>query len=252
MVTGNPIPLKVDPEQLSAAGGAMLSSAEQLPQAPAPFAPVGTDPLSVAIIGQIPAVETPIATQLPLVQTQSTGTAQSVIDSALAYRATDQQSGAAINEMMQNLPPALGQGSSGAGSPGGAASSAGSGADSMGQMMNMPMQMASQMAQMPTQVMGAVAAVPQGIMQGAQQVGQQVQQMAGQFGQGGNAEGSPTQTPGAEPPEPELGLQEDGAASGQPDAERAPDAKDKADESDSPATSPGRHRAAESDDGINL
>lgn len=249
MVTGNPLPLKVDPEQLSAAGGAMLSAAEQLPEAPPPFMPVGSDPLSAAIIGQIPAVETPIMTQLPLVRTQSADTAKSVVDSALAYRATDQQSGVAINEMMQNLPPASGQGLSGSSSP---ASAAGGGADSMGQMMSMPMQMASQMGQMPMQMMGAVAAVPQGVIQGAQQVGQQVQQVAGQFGQGGGAEGGATQTPGAEIPELETAGQEDGAAPGQPEAERAPDAKDNGDESDSPTTPPGRHRAEEPDDGINL
>ena len=259
MATGTPPPLSVDPEQLSAAGGALHSSAEELPEAPAPFMPVGTDPLSVAIIGQIPAVETPVMTQLPLIQTQSIGTAQNVMDSARAYAATDARSGAAITQQMQNLPNAAG----GSGSP---AAAAGGGADSMGQMMGMPMQVAGQMAQMPMQVMGAVAAVPQGVMQGVQQAGQQVQQMVGQFGQGGtgnqdggteggapSAAGLPEDQRSDGPvPERDEPRQEDGAASGRPGEERAPEPKEPAGDTSSPATPPGRHRAAEPDDGINL
>ncbi|ORV88566.1 hypothetical protein AWC12_11665 [Mycolicibacterium iranicum] len=253
MVSGGLPPLKVNPEELAAAGNALNASALDLPEAPAPFMPVGTDPLSVAIIGQIPAVETPILTQLPLVKTQATTTAGNVVTTAQEYAATDARNGAAINQAMQNGPLAADTPATG-----GATSAAGGGADQMGQMMNMPMQIGQQMAQMPMQVMGAVAAVPQGLMQGVQQAGQQVQQMAGQFGQGATgsnsgadsgAPGSPAaETPAAEPPV-EQGPH-DGASSGDPDAERAPDPKDKASENSD--ESPGRHRAAETDDRIDL
>ena len=57
---GNPPPLSVDPEQLSTAGGQLLDSAAQLPPAPAPFKPFGKDPLSAAIISQIPAIDDPV------------------------------------------------------------------------------------------------------------------------------------------------------------------------------------------------
>lgn len=255
MVTGNPRPLTVDPEQLSAAGGALRSSAENLPEPPPPFLPVGADPLSAAIIGQIPAVETPVMTQLPLIQAQATTTAQNVIDSAMAYQATDQRSGAAINEMLQTPPTVPGSPGSGGPPP----SAAGGGAASMGQMMSMPAQMAGQMTQMPMQVMGAMAAVPQGVMQGAQQAGQQVQQMVGQFGQGGTgSQGSGADgaaIPAVEVPQAQSSDapgEDDGAAAGRPEEERAPDAKGDSDETGSSATAPGRHRADESDAETNL
>jgi hypothetical protein len=266
MTTGTPPPLSVDPEQLSAAGGALESAAANLPEAPAPFLPVGADPLSTAIIGQIPAVETPVMTQLPLIKAQSTATARDVMDSAQMYLAADQRNGAAIDQQMQALPnagsPGGGGGSAAAAGGAAAAAAAGGGSDPMSQMMGMPMQMAGQMAQMPMQVMGAMAAVPQGAMQGVQQAGQQVQQMVGQFGQGGSGTpgGSGSQGGGTdggamstvEPPGSDDRERADGAASGRPEEERAPETRDKADESGSPTTSPGRHRAAESDDGINL
>ena len=256
---GNPPPLSVDPEQLGMAGGQLLSSAAQLPAAPAPFKPMGNDPLSLAIIGQIPAIDDPVIAQLPAVQAQSTKTANSVVDAAQAYSSTDQQLGGQISQEMQNTSglPGTGSGSPAAGS---------SGADSMGQMMSMPMQMAGQMAQMPMQVMGAVAAVPQGVMQGAQQVGQQVSQMAGQFGQGGQGDAAGgIDLPGGELPEaeqadeqpPEAPMEEerdeqDGAAAGRQGSERAPDSS----ESGSPGTPSGRHRLAEppgaTNDSINL
>ena len=128
----NPAPLSVDPEQLGLAGDQLLTSAAQLPTAPAPFLPVGSDPLSVAIIEQIPAVDGPPMTELPLVQAQSTTTARNVVGAAKAYASTDQQLGGQIGKEMQNLSGAPGTGSGGAGS--------------MGQMMSTPMQMASQMA----------------------------------------------------------------------------------------------------------
>jgi hypothetical protein len=262
---GNPPPLSVDPEQLGAAGGELLSSAAQLPTAPSPFMPVGTDPLSMAIIGQIPAIEGPVMTELPAVQAQSTKTANNVVGAAQAYAATDQQLGGDLGKEMQNLPNAPGLGSGGA-----AGSAGGSAAGSMSQMMSMPMQM----AQMPMQVMGAVAAVPQGIMQGAQQVGQQVQQMVGQFGQGGmggqtgaggqgggdapsvdlpNADRPEDQRPDGDPAINDDGKEgdrkdaRDGAAAGQP-GERAPEAKERA-ETGVPAAPPGRHRMPEPSDG---
>ena len=243
----NPAPLSVDPEQLGLAGDQLLTSAAQLPTAPAPFLPVGSDPLSVAIIEQIPAVDGPAMTELPLVQAQSTTTARNVVGAAKAYASTDQQLGGQIGKEMQNLSGAPGTGSGGAGS--------------MGQMMSTPMQMASQMAQMPMQVMGAVAAVPQGIMQGAQQVGQQISQMTRQFGQSdagglssvngqGDSAGTKTDIPGGELPEAQRSEEpkpddRDGAAAGQPGAERVPEAKehDRIAEADSQAT--GRHRLAE-------
>ena len=203
----NPAPLSVDPEQLGLAGGQLLASAAQLPTAPAPFMPVGTDPLSVAIIGQIPVVDGPPMTELPLVQAQSASTARNVVGAAEAYASTDQQLGGQISKEMQNLPGAPGSGPGDGGSMG-----------QMSQMMSMPMQM----AQMPMQVMGAVAAVPQGAMQGAQQVGQQVGQMAGQFGQG-VAAGTPgsERVPAAE--------EQDGNAEGNsqaPGRRRRPDPTD--------------------------
>ena len=186
---GNPPPLSVDPEQLAAAGNELKYSASQLPAAPAPFGVVGSDPLTQAIDLQIPAIEDPIATQLPAVKAQATKTAQNVISAAEAYLTTDQQLGGQISQEMQNLPAAEGL-SGGGGSAGGAAASAAGGtagaagsagsaaggAGSMSQMMSTPMQMASQMSQMPMQAMSTVTSAPQGVMQGAQQVGQQVQQ----------------------------------------------------------------------------
>ncbi|TRW78225.1 hypothetical protein FK535_26060 [Mycolicibacterium sp. 018/SC-01/001] len=248
----HPAPLTVDPEALAAAGGALSSAAADLPPAPDPFMPTGTDPLSTTIIGQIPAVEGPIYEQLPVVKAQATQTASNVKNAAHAYMATDQRLGGAINAEMQNvagvgggLPGAAG----GAAGSAGAASSAGGG---LSQMMSMPMQMASQMAQVPQQVMGAVQQVPQGIMQGAQQVGQQVQQMVGQFGgaggQAGGAGGETGSASGVELPQVEHAQETtDGASGDDPGAERAPDAdtKDKAHDD-----APGRHRAP--DDRINL
>jgi hypothetical protein len=224
--------------------------------------PVGADPLSTAIIGQIPAIETPVMTQLPLIKTQSTKTARDVIDSAQMYLAADQRNGAAISQQMQAAPNGGSPGGGGSAAAAGAsAAAAAGGADPAGQMMGMPMQMAGQMAQMPMQAMGAVAAVPQGAMQGVQQAGQQVQQMVGQFGQGGaGSEGGGTdggaastlEQPADGPAGQDEHAQQDGATSGRPEEERAPDLKDKADESGSAAMPPGRHRATEPDEGINL
>ncbi len=254
----NPAPLSVDPDQLAAAGGELASAAADLPPAPPPFMPVGTDPLSAAIIGQIPAVEGPVMTELPAVKTQATETANNVVNAAKAYATTDQQLGGQISQEMQNPASAAAAGSGGGPTGAVAGSSAGSAAGSMGQMMGMPMQMAGQMAQMPQQVMGAVAAVPQGVMQGAQQVQQQVQQMVGQFG-GGGASGSQAEAPaggglpGAEAPSVEQPKDDhDGAAASEPGAERAPETKDKADV-DTDTTAPGRHRRPEpSDPGIDV
>jgi hypothetical protein len=253
----NPAPLSVDPEQLGLAGGQLLTSAAQLPTAPAPFMPVGTDPLSVAIIGQIPMVDGPPMTELPLVQEQSTATARNVVGAAEAYASTDQQLGGQIDKEMQNLPGAPGSGAGGAGPMG-----------QMNQMMSMPMQMAGQMAQMPMQVMGGVAALPQGVMQGAQQVGQQVGQMAGQFGQGGaggpsgvggqgDSAGRNSGIPGGEPPEAERAeerrpQEREGAAAGQPGSERAPAAEEQDGNTEGNPQAPGRHRLPDSTDGIDL
>lgn len=239
MTTGATPPLSVDPEELSAAGGALLSSAGDLPEAPPPFVVVGRDPLSEAISGQIPAVEGPIATQLPLVQAQATHTAQNVVNAAQVYTETDARNGAAIHEQMQVRPNLPGIGSGGGGLP----SAAGGGAESMG----MPMQMASQMAQIPMQAVGAAAAVPQAMAQGAQQVGQQVQQMAGQFG-GGGTEGGQKGAPSGELPT--AAETQEGAGPAEPHAEGAPEAKEKADTDG--GERPGRHRAAESDDRTEL
>ena len=123
---GNPPPLSVDPEQLAAAGNELKYSASQLPAAPAPFGVVGSDPLTQAIDLQIPAIEDPIATQLPAVKAQATKTAQNVISAAEAYLTTDQQLGGQISQEMQNLPAAEGL-SGGGGSAGGAAASAAGG-----------------------------------------------------------------------------------------------------------------------------
>ena len=258
---GNPPPLSVDPEQLAAAGNELKYSAGQLPDPPGPFGVVGSDPLTQAIDLQIPAIEDPIATQLPAVKAQATKTAQNVISAAEAYLTTDQQLGGQISQEMQNLPAAEGL-SGGAGSAGGAAASAAGGtagaagsaaggSGAMRQMMGVPMQMASQMSQMPTQAMGAVTSAPQGVMQGAQQVGQQVQQMVGQFGEAGSSNvGS---GPHAEP------AAQEGAAAGDTRAERAPEvkdvpeAKDKVEGEDAAREeSGGRHRRAEDDPGIDL
>lgn len=232
---GTPPPLSVNPEELSAAGNALSSSAEQLPEAPDPFMPVGMDPLSAAIIGQIPAIETPIMTQLPLIKAQATTTAKNVVSAAQAYAATDARNGANITQQMKNVPEAPATGSGGAGP-----ASAVGGAGSAGQTMNSPMQMVGQMAQMPMQAMGAVAAVPQGVMQGAQQAGQQVQQMVGQFGQGGGEvqSGSTDVAPSSE-----------GAAAAEPAAERAPETGERSEEDEQRH---GRHRAAEPEDRIDL
>lgn len=253
----NPAPLTVDPDALAAAGGALSAAAADLPPAPDPFMPVGTDPLSATIIEQIPFVEGPIYDQLPVVKAQATQTASNVRNAASAYTAADQRIGGAIDAEMQDvagvgggLPgSAGGAAGSAAGSAGTAAGGAGSAGGGMSQMMSMPMQMASQMSQMPMQVMSAVQQAPQGVMQGVQQVGQQVQQMVGQFGGASGAGGAGGESgSGIEIPEAEkIEDPNDGASAGDPGAERAPETetKDKAEED-----SPGRHRAA--DDRINL
>lgn len=262
---GNPPPLSVDPEQLRAAGHSLVASAADLPAAPVPFTPAGSDPLSLAIIGQIPEVDGPIMAQLPVLEAQATKTASSVVAAADAYEATDQQLGGQISQEMQT-PGAVGTGGGGApggpaaaGSAGsvtaaGAAGSAGGGATgSMGQLMGMPMQM----AQMPMQVMGAVAAAPQGAMQGVQQVGQQVSQMAAQFGQGGmgTSSGDMTRSGAADGPTTDGASPRDGAAAADPNTERAPEHRDTVAEEttrDGDEKSPGRHRRPEAVDQVNL
>jgi len=253
----NPSPLSVDPEQLGLAGAQLLTSAAQLPTAPAPFVPVGADPLSVAIIGQIPMVDGPPMTELPLVQVRSTATARNVVGAAEAYASTDQQLGGQIGKEMQNLPGAPGSGSGGVGSM-----------DQMDQMVSMPMQMASQMGQSPMQVMAAVAAAPQGVMQGAQQVRQQVGQMAGQFGQGGaggpssiGGQGDPAggrnEVPWGEHPDAERAEEQkpedrEDAAAGVPGSELAPAAWEQDGNAEGNSQASGRHRLPEPTDGINL
>ena len=259
---GNPPPLSVDPEQLAAAGNELKYSAGQLPDPPGPFGVVGSDPLTQAIDLQIPAIEDPIATQLPAVKAQATKTAQNVISAAEAYLTTDQQLGGQISQEMQNVPAAEGL-SGGAGSAGGAAASAAGGtagaagsaaggSGPMSQMMGMPMQMASQMSQMPTQAMGAMTSAPQGVMQGAQQVGQQVQQMVGQFGEAGQlSDAAGSDEPGSGP-HAEQSAQE-GAAAGDSNAERAPATKEQTEGDEAGRDeSGGRHRRAEEDPSIDL
>ncbi|MDY6996711.1 MAG: hypothetical protein SW019_08950 [Actinomycetota bacterium] len=233
--------MSVDPDQLALAGNELQAAASRLPAAPPPFMPIGFDPLSAEIIAQIPAIETPIATQLPAVQAQATKTAGNVVAAAEAYSSTDQQLGGQISQEMQNLPNE-------AGPAGAAAEAAGSGAGSMSQMMSMPMQIASQVAQAPTQAMGAVSSVPQGAMQGVQQVGQQVSQLTGQFGQGDSGVESTSAAGTLDAGEP----QEDGASAGDSDTERAPVAEDTRDaERPDDEQRPGRHRA-ESDPAVDL
>ena len=90
-------------------------------------------------------------------------------------------------------------------------------------MMGMPMQMAQQVAQMPMQATGALAQAPQGIMQGIQSAVQQVGQMTEGIGKDdGDTDADPQPTPDRRDGQNNQAEQQ-GAAPGDPQAQRAPE-----------------------------
>jgi hypothetical protein len=161
--------LRVDPDMLSQLGSQLETSANALPEPPAPFTVTGEDAISAAIAAKLPALETPIIEGLPAVKQAAAQTASNIVAAAGKYESTDEELAAAYEKQQFS---GGGAGGAGGGAVGVASEAAGSGAagGAMGQMMSMPMQVASQAAQMPQQVMGAMSQIPQSGMQGAQQI----------------------------------------------------------------------------------
>lgn len=221
--------LRVDTGMLSDLGSQLQTSANALPDPPAPFSVTGADAISAAISAKLPALETPIIEGLPKVKAEASETAGNIVTSAATYLTTDEEIAARIEKgLFDGAGAAASGGGSGAGgaagagggaagggaaaaaggvqsvsSAAGSAAGAGGAAGQMGQMMSMPMQMASQAAQVPQQAMGALGGAVQGGMQGAQQI----TQMA---------------TKGSEDSESAGKSERDAAAGGQHRAERAP------------------------------
>lgn len=218
--------LRVDTGMLSDLGSQLQTSANALPDPPAPFSVTGADAISAAISAKLPALETPIIEGLPKVKAEASETAGNIVTSAATYLTTDEEIAARIEKgLFDGAGTAASGGGSGAGGAGGgaagggaaaaaggvqsvssaagSAAGAGGAAGQMGQMMSMPMQMASQAAQVPQQAMGALGGAVQGGMQGAQQI----TQMA---------------TKGSEDSESAEKSERDAAAGGQHRAERAP------------------------------
>lgn len=221
--------LRVDTGMLSDLGSQLQTSANSLPEPPAPFSVTGADAISAAISAKLPALETPIIEGLPKVKAEASETAGNIITSAATYLTTDEEIAARIEKgLFDGAGATASGGGSGAGAGGGpaggaagggaaaaaggvqsvssaagSAAGAGGAAGQMGQMMSMPMQMASQAAQVPQQAMGALGGAVQGGMQGAQQI----TQMA---------------TKGSEGSESAEKSERDAAAGGQHRAERAP------------------------------
>ncbi len=192
-------PLGVDPPLLMGHGAEMESSAEQIPDAPEPFAPtVGNDELSTVIGREIPKAEAPILDGLPPLKLDAKQTAANIQAAAERYSSTDQR----LSEEYERLRFEIGQNAGGvdgvrvpgAGDPLGGVGALGGGSGSaaggdgpmgqFGQMMGMPMQMAGQAVQAPMQMMGMASSVPQGAMQGVQSALQQVGQLGGGLGSG--------------------------------------------------------------------
>jgi hypothetical protein len=231
--------LGVDPESLSGYGNEMLSAASQIPMAPPPLVLAGADPITLKIMGSVPAIEAPIQTGLPEVKAEAGKTAADIVAAAAKYLQTDEQLAKAYEGQFEGQAGSPGNSGAGAGAAGGAGAGAASscappagggtgGMDQMGQLMSMPMQMAGQAVQLPMQAMGALGSIAQGIMQGVQQVGQ----MAGGMGGGDDAslgelekvgehDTDESRTEKDEAPTSGEGKR-DGAASGRPDEERAP------------------------------
>lgn len=254
-------PLYIDTDAVRAGGNEMLNAAQGLQPAPPPTALTGSDPLSMAIIGQVPSIQAPIVFGLPVLKEDATKTATDIVAAADRYEKTDEMLGKRIEEQAAQLPGGAGAPGT-AGVPGGAgaaqnaAASQGGAMGQMGQLMGMPMQMAQQAAQLPMQAMGMAAALPQAVMQGVQQA---VQQVGSLGGAGDSKAGEPSDEalhaePAIEKPERE---EEPGAEPGQPGNERAPETGGSGEPPSeaappAPPGTPAPTRPAESDEGINL
>jgi hypothetical protein len=256
-------PLYIDTDAVRAGGNEMLTALEGLQPAPPTTALTGSDPLSMAIIGQVPSIQAPIVFGLPVIKEDATKTATGIKDAADRYEKADEMLGQRIEEQAAQLPGGPGApgaggvpGAGGAGAAQNAAASQGGAMGQMGQMMGMPMQMAQQAAQLPMQAMGMAAALPQAVMQGVQQAVQQVGQLGGSGDQ--KAE-SVDEALRAEPAveKPERDEEERGAEPGQPGTERAPETGGSGEPPSEeappvPPRTPAPTRPAESDGGINL
>jgi hypothetical protein len=84
-------PLKVDPELLDRYGNQLLTAANDLPAAPAPFVVTGSDAISAAIADKLPAMEGGFLEQLPQLREDATKTASNVVAAAGNYESTDQR-----------------------------------------------------------------------------------------------------------------------------------------------------------------
>lgn len=255
-------PLYIDTDAVRASGNEMLNALEGLQPAPPTTALTGSDPLSMAIISQVPSIQAPIVFGLPVIKADATKTATDVVSAADRYEKTDEMLGKRIEEQAAQLPGGAGAPGAGVAAAGGAgaaqnaAASQGGAMGQMGQLMGMPMQMAQQAAQLPMQAMGMAAALPQAVMQGVQQAVQQVGQLGGS---GDSKAESVDEALGAEPAveKPERDEEERGAESGQPGNERAPETGGSGEpppEAAPPVVprTPAPTRPAESDEGINL
>jgi hypothetical protein len=255
-------PLYIDTDAVRAGGNEMLTALEGLQPAPPTTALTGSDPLSVAIIGQVPSIQAPIVFGLPLLKEDATKTANGVKDAADRYEKTDEMLGKRIEEQAAQLPggpdapgAAGAPAASGAGGAQNAAASQGGAMGQMGQLMGMPMQMAQQAAQLPMQAMGMAAALPQAVMQGVQQAVQQVGQLGGSDSSKGEepSDEALRAEPAVEKPEKD---EEPGAEAGEP-RERVPDTGGSGETPSQEAPpvaprTPAPTRPAESDEGINL
>jgi hypothetical protein len=254
-----PAELRVDTAALDNGGEGLKGAATDIPEPPAAFSAMGSDPLSTILNQRTQEIEAPIIAGMPATKADALRTAQNIIQAAGIYDRVDRELADQILKALFGLEGADAAGAPGAGAPGGgggapgAADAAGMAgapagaataasapaaaapeaaaqqAGQMGQMMGMPMQMAQQAAQIPMQLAGMAAAIPQGIMQGVQSAMQQVGQMTSGAGDKADPEadrpgdGSPDEAKHAESAEmaPEEKTPSDGAA-GPSTAERAP------------------------------
>jgi hypothetical protein len=88
--------LVVDPARLKAAGIAVRD--QQLPQAPGPMPPAGTDSVSAAIDVTLPIIESPVIAGLPEAQAALKNTGSKIVTAADMYAQTDRRLGETVSK----------------------------------------------------------------------------------------------------------------------------------------------------------
>jgi hypothetical protein len=88
--------LVVDPARLKAAGIAVRD--QQLPAAPPPMPPAGTDSVSAAIGATMPIIESPVIAGLPEAQAALKNTGSKIVTAADMYASTDQRLGETVGK----------------------------------------------------------------------------------------------------------------------------------------------------------